>query len=254
MLTCFTCFSFHFLAPPILPSVATLRPLGLCPNCPSTLGFLPGGQDNSDWGQGPGLACWSCTSVQGGSGPTGSQGRDWKHNATPSQLPLPPALYLRVWQPLPLGGFLLGQSSPVLWGTCVRSCLVPGKSPPRTQGRSLVGQASWAQSDQSESVSRSVVSDSLQLHGLQPARLLSPWNSPGKNTGVGWHSLLQEIFLTQGLNLVLWHCRQNRYHLSHQESHILWITHIKRSLKDPLHTRTLKIYNFSPTVYKPKFN
>ena len=30
-----------------------------------------------------------------------------------------------------------------------------------------------------------VVSDSLQLHGLQPARLLSPWNSPGKNTGVG---------------------------------------------------------------------
>ena len=37
----------------------------------------------------------------------------------------------------------------------------------------------------SESESRSVVSDSLSPHGLQPARLLSPWNSPGKNTGVG---------------------------------------------------------------------
>ena len=31
-------------------------------------------------------------------------------------------------------------------------------------------------------------------------RLLCPWNSPVKNTGVGSHSLLQEIFLTQGLN------------------------------------------------------
>ena len=36
-------------------------------------------------------------------------------------------------------------------------------------------------------VSRSVVSDSLQPHGLWPARLLCSWNSPGKNTGVGSH-------------------------------------------------------------------
>ena len=33
-------------------------------------------------------------------------------------------------------------------------------------------------------VSHSVVSSSLRLHGLQPPRLLCPWNSPGKNTGV----------------------------------------------------------------------
>ena len=39
--------------------------------------------------------------------------------------------------------------------------------------------------------SRSVVSDSLQPHGLQPTRLLRPWDSPGKNTGVGCHCLLQ---------------------------------------------------------------
>ena len=31
-------------------------------------------------------------------------------------------------------------------------------------------------------------------------RLLCPWNSPGKNTGVGCHVLLQGIFLTQGSN------------------------------------------------------
>ena len=37
----------------------------------------------------------------------------------------------------------------------------------------------------------SVVSDSVQPHGLQPTRLLRPWDSPGKNTGVGCHFLLQ---------------------------------------------------------------
>ena len=45
----------------------------------------------------------------------------------------------------------------------------------------------------------------LQPHGLQPTRLLCPWNSPGKNTGVGGHLLLQGIFLTQWSNLCLLH-------------------------------------------------
>ena len=44
-----------------------------------------------------------------------------------------------------------------------------------------------------------VASDSLRPPGLQPARLLCPWDSPGKNTGVGYHVLLWTIFLTQGL-------------------------------------------------------
>ena len=67
----------------------------------------------------------------------------------------------------------------------------------------------------SKKCSRSVVSDSLQPHGLQPTRLLCPWNSPGKNTGVGCCSLLQGIFLTQRLNPGLLHCRQILYCLSH---------------------------------------
>ena len=33
--------------------------------------------------------------------------------------------------------------------------------------------------------------DSLQHYGLQPTRLLCPWDSPGKNTGLGCHALLQ---------------------------------------------------------------
>ena len=41
-------------------------------------------------------------------------------------------------------------------------------------------------------------------------------NSPGKNTGVGCHAFLQGIFLTQGSNLGLMHCRKILYHLSHQ--------------------------------------
>ena len=39
--------------------------------------------------------------------------------------------------------------------------------------------------------SRSVVSDSVRPHGLQPTRLLRLWDSPGKSTGVGCHCLLQ---------------------------------------------------------------
>ena len=57
----------------------------------------------------------------------------------------------------------------------------------------------------SKCVIHSVLSDSLQPHGLQPARLLCPWDSPGKNTGVGCHALLQGIFPTQGWNPGLLH-------------------------------------------------
>ena len=57
----------------------------------------------------------------------------------------------------------------------------------------------WPQSVQASAVplwracvlSRSVMSGSLQPHGLYPARLLCPWDSPGKNPGVGYHFLLQ---------------------------------------------------------------
>ena len=52
--------------------------------------------------------------------------------------------------------------------------------------------------DESGSESPSVTSSSLQPHGLY-----SPWNSPGQNTGVYSHSLLQGFFLTQGSNPAL---------------------------------------------------
>ena len=54
--------------------------------------------------------------------------------------------------------------------------------------------------------------------GLQPARLLCPWNSPGQKTGVGCCSFLQGIFLTLGSNLGLLNCRWILYHLRPQGS------------------------------------
>ena len=57
--------------------------------------------------------------------------------------------------------------------------------------------------DETKDESRSVISDSLQPHGLY-----SPWNSLSQNTGVGSFSLFQGIFPTQGSNLGLPSCSQ----------------------------------------------
>ena len=64
------------------------------------------------------------------------------------------------------------------------------------------------------------MSDPLQFHGQSTTRLLSPWDSPGKNTGVGCHALLQGIFLTQGSNPGLPHCRRILYCLSCRKCHL----------------------------------
>ena len=58
-----------------------------------------------------------------------------------------------------------------------------------------------------------VVSDSLRPHGLY-----SPGNSPGQNTGVGGHALLQGIFATRGSNPGLLNWSHILYHLSHKGS------------------------------------
>ena len=64
---------------------------------------------------------------------------------------------------------------------------------------------------ENESESHSVMSNSLRPHELD-----SPWHSAGQNIGVGSLSLLQGIFLTQGSNQRLLHCRQILYELSYQ--------------------------------------
>ena len=63
---------------------------------------------------------------------------------------------------------------------------------------------------ETESVSHSLVSHSLQTHGLYTAKLFCPWNSPGKKTGVGRHSLLFTIWATREI-------------LEIAPIHVLWI-------------------------------
>ena len=86
----------------------------------------------------------------------------------------------------------------------------------------------------------SVKSNSLQSHGLQPARLLCSWDFPGKKTGVGCHFLLQRIFPMQGLNPHILHCRQICYCLSYQGS----LRRVSQGLwKGHVHTAILKMDN-----------
>ena len=67
-----------------------------------------------------------------------------------------------------------------------------------------VHEAHWlAFSSRIKSVSQSVISDSLQHYGLQPTRFLYPQDFSSKYSRVGCHFPLQEIFLTQQLNLHL---------------------------------------------------
>ena len=58
----------------------------------------------------------------------------------------------------------------------------------------------------------------LRPYELLTTRLLCPWDSRGKNTGVGCHALLHAIFLTQGSNLSLLHWQGYSLSLRHQES------------------------------------
>ena len=67
-------------------------------------------------------------------------------------------------------------------------------------------------------LSRSVVSDSLQPHGLQLTQLLHPWGFSSQEywSILGCHALLQGIFPTQESNPGLPHCGQILYCLNHQ--------------------------------------
>ena len=62
------------------------------------------------------------------------------------------------------------------------------------------------------------MSDSCDPMDSSLPRLLCPWNSPGKDTGVGCHFLLQGIFPTQGWNLGLLLCKQILYYLNYEGS------------------------------------
>ena len=102
-----------------------------------------------------------------------------------------------------------------------------------------------------ECVTRSVMSDFLRTHGLQPERILCPWNSPGKNTEVVSHFLLQGVLLTQGLNLGLLHCRHILYCLSNQRSPSYSQINYKKSEPSNEHKDSSTKNPDEPIGYKP---
>ena len=65
----------------------------------------------------------------------------------------------------------------------------------------------------------SVVFDFPVTHGLQPARLLGPWDSPSRHTGLGCRALLQGIFLTQRSTMPP-ALQKDSYQLSHNQKEI----------------------------------
>ena len=67
-------------------------------------------------------------------------------------------------------------------------------------------------------LSHSIVFNPLQPHGMEPTRLICPWDFPGKNTGVGCHFLLQGIFPTLGSNPHLLRHQVGSLPLSHLKS------------------------------------
>ena len=63
--------------------------------------------------------------------------------------------------------------------------------------------------------------NALQPHGLQPGRLLCPWDFPSKNMGVGCCFLLQKIFPTQGSNPHLLQGQADSYHWATWETSLV---------------------------------
>ena len=101
------------------------------------------------------------------------------------------------------------------------------------------------------SESCSAVSDSLRSHGLY---IYSPRNSPGQNTGVGRHFLLQGIFPTQGSNPSLPHSRQNLYQLGHQGSRSIYLLCDHAQVTWPLWVCSLNLKTWMVILFKWLWN
>ena len=77
--------------------------------------------------------------------------------------------------------------------SCVRLCATPSLGFSRQEQWSGLPFPSPVPKSETWKCSRSVMSNSSRPHGLQPTRLLHPWDFPSKSTGVGCHCLLHNI-------------------------------------------------------------
>ena len=89
----------------------------------------------------------------------------------------------------------------------------------------------------------------LRSHGLQTSRLLCLWVSPGKNTGVDCHFLLQGLFLREGLNSISCTGRRILYHCPTWEVHVYIYIHIFFIFQIRFHYRLLEDIEYSSLHY-----
>lgn len=105
------------------------------------------------------------------------------------------------------------------WGALVagRSYIVAKYSPTNARKCVTIQKAQDTVLETTRMDAQSVMSDSFQLYGLYPTRILCPWNFPLKNSRVGCPFLLQGVFPTQGSNQQLLHRQADSSLLSHRE-------------------------------------
>ena len=92
--------------------------------------------------------------------------------------------------------------------------------------------------------SHSIVSESLQPHGLYCARIFCPWDFPGETTGVGCHFLLEGIFPTQGSYPCPLHWQIDSLPLSHQGCQRIYIGHKTNHMSKKLHLHSPQFFLF----------
>ena len=84
---------------------------------------------------------------------------------------------------------------------------------------------------------QSCPTNSLWPYGLQLTKVLSPWDSPGKNTGVGYHALLQGIVPTQEMS-------PHQLHLLHLQTGCLPLAPPGKPSYRLQHTQNIIIHNY----------
>ena len=102
----------------------------------------------------------------------------------------------------------------------------------------------------------SAMSNSFEPHGLQPARLLCPWDSPGTITGVGSHFLLQRIFRCRDQThifcigrQILYHCTIGKPSLGHTQDFLLTVN----TASSP-HKKEIRGENYSQRTQLPDYS
>ena len=97
--------------------------------------------------------------------------------------------------------------------------------------------------------SRSVMSGPQWSHGLQPSRLLHPWDFPGKSTGMGCHCLLWNVMI-EHLKLINIY-RTVYLKVANKQNMHYFQAHLEHSLRYSMSVQFSSAAQSCPTLCKP---